>query len=185
MFFGGSKFFLFSMIIDKAMMIVLKYGGLILTCFLSFVISSYLYFGYEFHFKSLVEHNLISRPEIVVKYFWNFLKDYYHNREKLPLFVTFKIITLLVLPFISLKLIKIGLQFLLFYLAVKVKDKLPTISKFILRKTHLVNTVHSNPQNQKTTQASPAKKETEVFLPNRTIPQNNNESTKKNVNLRK
>ena len=116
-------------------MILARYGGLIIMLLVSFVASSYLHFVITFNFRSLIEYNLFNRPELVIKYFWGYLREYYNNRAGLPISATLKVILLLSLPFLSLKLIKAGFQFSIFYFAMKIQYRLPTISKFILRKT--------------------------------------------------
>lgn len=147
----GSNFIFLSIILDKIFMIIFRYGGLLLTLFISFVISSYLYFIIEFNFHSLVRYNLFNRPEIVVKYFWTYIQYYYENRAQLPISVTLKLILILLIPLLVVKLIKILIQFLLFYIAIKWQKKIPTISGFILRRTLLANSIfRTYDENKKT-----------------------------------
>jgi hypothetical protein len=179
----GSNFFMISMLVDKAMMIISRYGGLILSLFISFILSSYLYFIVDFGWHSLIEYNLLNRPEIVVKYFWSFLKNYYYQRANLPILVTGKIIFILVVPYLFVKLVKISLHFLIFYIAMKIQHKLPTISQFVLRRTAFANSI------ARPTQVGGQKTQTKKPLqPNANATKNQSQSQQQitpKVNLRK
>ena len=185
--FGGN-FFIISMLFDKVMMIISRFGGLILTLLISFVLSSYLYFIIEFNFKSLVSYKLISMPEPVIKYFIQYLKNYYHNRAKLPLSETFKIFILLVAPYTTIKLFKIILNFLLFVLSMKVQHKIPTISSYILRKVnvnpYLMNQISAQ-KNQSKIPINQGKIQNNQIIaqPNGVV--NKAENNKIKINLRK
>jgi hypothetical protein len=65
------------------------------------------------------------------------LKYYYHNRSKLPLSETLKVAGYLVGPYFFLKLILIILNFSKFWIAIKMRNKFPTFSNFLLRRTVL------------------------------------------------
>ncbi len=185
--FGGN-FFIISMLFDKVMMIISRFGGLILTLLISFILSSYLYFIIEFNFKSLVSYKLISMPEPVIKYFIQYLKNYYHNRAKLPLSETFKILIILVAPYATIKLFKIIFGFLLFALAMKLQNKIPTISSYILRKVNVNSYLASQISIQKNQKKVPINQKE---IQNNHIVNNGNESinqmrnNKTKINLRK
>jgi hypothetical protein len=148
----GNYFFVISMLFDKVMMIISRFGGLILTLFISFILSAYLYFLIEFNFESLINYKLLSRPEPVVKYFIAYLKHYYYNRATLPMSATFKIFFVLVTPYATIKLLKVAFSFFLFVFAMKLQHRIPTISSYILRKVnvnpYLMNQI-SNQRNKK------------------------------------
>ena len=135
--FGGSKFFIFSMLFDKVLMIFLRYGKFILFACISIFLSSYLYFGMNYGTHLIKIHNLINRPEVVFKYFWSYLKYYYHNRSELPISETAKLIGYIVAPYIFLKLILLISNFSKFWIAMSLKNKYPIISNFLLRRTIL------------------------------------------------
>jgi hypothetical protein len=135
--FGGSKFFIFSMLFDKVLTIFIRYGKFIILTCISLVISSYIYFTITHGTELIKVHNLINRPELVFKYFWSYLKYYYHNRSKLPLSETLKVAGYLVGPYFFLKLILIILNFSKFWIAIKMRNKFPTFSNFLLRRTVL------------------------------------------------
>lgn len=135
--FGGSKFFIISMLFDKVLTILIRYGKFIILTCISLIISSYLYFWITHGAELIKIHNLINRPEIVFKYFWSYLKYYYYNRSRLPLSETLKLAGYLVGPYIFLKILLSLLNFLQFWTAIKIRNKFPTISNFLLRKTNL------------------------------------------------
>ncbi len=135
--FGGSKFFIFSMLFDKVLMVFLRYGKFILLACISIFLSSYLYFGMNYGTHLIKIHNLINRPEVVFKYFWGYLKYYYYNRSNLPISETGKLIGYIVAPYLFLKFILLILNFSKFWIAISLRNKYPIISNFLLRRTAL------------------------------------------------
>ena len=135
--FGGSKFFIISMLFDKVLMILLRYGKFIILACISFILSSYIYFSITHGANLIKTHNLINRPEIVFRYFWGYLKHYYYHRSKLPLSETLKILLYLCGPYLSLKFLLVILNFSKFWIAIKIRNKFPTLSNFLLRRTVL------------------------------------------------
>lgn len=135
--FGGSKFLVVSMIFDKVLMVVLRYGKFMLFAAISILISSYIYFYIQYGWQMIKAHNLINRPEIVFKYFWGYLKYYYYNRSKLPISKTFEVACYLAAPYAIFKSLSLAFNFLKFYLATKWETKFPTVSAFLLQKISL------------------------------------------------
>jgi hypothetical protein len=133
----GSKFFVISMLFDKVLLIFIRYGKFLIITFLSLIISSYLYISITYGINTIKIHNLMNRPEIVLKNFWEYLKYYYRNRSNLPLSETFKLISYLFGPYIFLKTFLIFLNFSKFWIAIKIRNTFPTIANFLLRKTTL------------------------------------------------
>ncbi len=122
------------MIFDKIFMIIARYGKSLLFLFLSFVSSAYIFCILEFGYNSIIEYRLFLKPELVVQYFFNSLKKFYYARDQISISIIWKLLIILIAPYIFIRFLSFIINILFFVFAVKIKNKWPNVSGYFLSK---------------------------------------------------